>query len=242
MSRRIKDALLERYLAADVTPAQRTAIDAALASSEEDRARLDELQRDSSAFLVAHPPGPLVAKVAERQRKRLLWRLLAPALAVAGCVAVVAFAAHRGPIDQKRIELAVYAAQGGDGVARPLAVATPGDAVKFVLAGRAMGYVAVLGRDAQGNVRVYVPKEGQTAEPYSPTSPVLPGISHLSPQSGREEIIGLFCPKAFALAPVVEARRDRQPLTGLLPEGTVTAVVPLEKKAGAAEGSSQAAE
>jgi hypothetical protein len=228
MSRQIKDAMLERYLAGDVTPEQRAKLDAALAASEADRARLDELQRDSSAFLVAHPPGPLVAKVAEKQRKRLFWRLLVPAFAVAGCVAVISFAASRVPIDQKKIELAVYAAQA-DGIARPLAVATPGDAVKFVLAGRAMGYVAVMGRDAQGNVRVYVPKEGQTAERYDPKAPMLPGVSNLSPQSGREEIIGLFCPKAFELAPVVEALRDRQPLTGLLPEGTVTAVVPLEK-------------
>lgn len=231
MSRQIKDALLERYLAGDLAPELRKTIDATLAASEDDRARLDELQKDSAAFLVSHPAGPLVARVAEQQRKRFFLRLLAPAVAVAGCLAVVSFAAHRIPFDQKKIELAVYAAQA-DGVARPLAVATPGDAVKFVLAGRAMGYVAVMGRDAEGHVRVYVPKEGQTAERYDPRTPMLAGVSNLSSQAGREEIIGLFCPREFELGPVVEALRDRQPLTGLLPEGSVTAVVPLEKKPG----------
>ncbi|MGC4113722.1 MAG: hypothetical protein QM765_03490 [Myxococcales bacterium] len=239
MSRQIKDALLERYLAGDVTPEQRKSLDATLSASEDDRARLDELQKDTSAFLVAHPPGPLVAKVAERQRKRFFLRLMIPAVAVAGCVALLAFAAHQVPIDQKKIELAVFAAQA-DGIARPLAVATPGDAVKFLLAGRAMGYVAVMGRDAQGHVRVYVPKEGQTAERYDPKKPLLPGVSNLSPQEGREEIIGLFCPREFELAPVVEALRDRQPLTGLLPEGSVTAIVPLEKTQ--ADGKPAAAE
>ena len=35
-------------------------------------------------------------------------------------------------------------------------------------------------------------QDGQTAERYDPKKPMLPGVSTLSPQSGREEIIGLF--------------------------------------------------
>jgi len=54
MSQRlITDVLLERYLAGDVDAALRAEIDGKLAASASDRERLDELQRDSAAFLVA---------------------------------------------------------------------------------------------------------------------------------------------------------------------------------------------
>jgi len=235
MSRQLKDVVLERYLAEDLSSELRAKIEATLASSEADRARLEELRRDSVAFLAAHPPGPLMARVAEKQRRQFVWRLLAPALALAGVAAFTVHTVRRIPIDQKEIRLAVYSAEP-DGVARPLAVATPGDAVRFLLAGRAMGYVAVMGRDSDGRVHVYVPKKGEAAERYDPKSPLLPDVSTLAPGSGREEIIGVFCPKPFELSRVVEAVEAGRPLTGLLPEGTVTALVPLEKSQASAAG------
>lgn len=228
-ARTIKDALLERYLAGDLDPALRAQLDAALAASEPDRARLEELRADSAAFLVAHPPGPLAARVEARQRKRLAWRLLVPAVALSAMALALTFATKKIPIDQQHIQLAVYAAQGGN--VGPLEVATAGDAVKFLIAGRSMGFVAVLGRDASGEIHVYAPEEGKTAERYDPKTPMLPGVARLGPSAGREEIIGLFSPREFELAPVVRALREGRSLEGLLPEGSVTAVVPLEKSA-----------
>ena len=49
-------------------------------------------------------------------------------------------------------------------------------------------------------------------------------------QRGREEIIGIFSPARFDLTPVLEALRAGKPLDGLLPEGSVTATVPLKKR------------
>jgi hypothetical protein len=234
MSQRlITDVLLERYLAGDVDAALRAEIDGKLAASASDRERLDELQRDSAAFLVAHPPGPMVARFEEKRRvHRLRWRiglLLPLGLATAAAVVLGVFVG-RVSIDSHDIHLAVYAAGTAKGGVAPMEVATAGDAVQFLLRGTEMGFIAVMGRDPSGNVHVYVPQQGEQAERYDPQQPMLPEVARLGQGAGREEIIGLFSPKPFELAPVVDALKAKRPLLGLLPEGSVTATVPLEKR------------
>ena len=113
----------------------------------------------------------------------------------------------------------------------PLQVASAGDAVQFLITGHAMGYIAVVGRAPGGLIHVYVPREGTEADRYDPKTPLLPGVAQLQPGVGREEVVGLFSPEPFDLAPVLEALRAGKPLDGLLPEGSVTAVVPLKKEA-----------
>ncbi|MBI5548346.1 MAG: hypothetical protein HY901_31070 [Deltaproteobacteria bacterium] len=231
-ARRIPDALLERLAADDLDAELRAHLEKTLAESELDRARLEELQRDSAAFLTAHPPGPLVARFEKREQGRRSWRtiklLLIPGVAVA-TLGLVLFLSPGSPIDQQRIQLAVYSAQGPGAVVGPLQVASAGDAVRFVLSGRSMGYVAVFGRDPSGKVRIYAPAEGATARRYDPKSPLLPDIARLAPGSGREEIIGVFSPRPFEIGPVVEALGQAKDLRGLVPEGSLTAVVPLRK-------------
>jgi hypothetical protein len=228
--RQIKDALLERYAAGEGDPELRAKIEATLAGSEPDRARLDELRADSAAFLTAHPPGPLVARFEEHRRtrrSRTLLKILAPVLALTAAAVAFALFGPSLPVDRQGIRLAVFNAREPGAPVGPVDVVSPGDAVRFLLAGRSMGFIAVLGRDAAGAVRVYVPKEGLRAERYDPKAPMLPDVAQVG--SGREEIIGLFSPQPFELAPVVEALRQHKPLEGLLPAGSVSATVPLQK-------------
>jgi anti-sigma factor RsiW len=72
--RRIPDVLLERYLADSLNAAERIRLEASLADSLQDRARLEELRTDSRAFLIQHPPAPLVARFQEEQRQGRWWR------------------------------------------------------------------------------------------------------------------------------------------------------------------------
>jgi anti-sigma factor RsiW len=67
------DALLERYLAGALDEESRARVETLLADSAAARARLEELRADSAAFLLLHPPGPLVAHFKE-ERRRSWWQ------------------------------------------------------------------------------------------------------------------------------------------------------------------------
>lgn len=71
-ARRIPDTLLERYLTDALDAQTKALLEATLAESPEDRARLEELRADSAAFLIQHPPGPLVERF-RQERKRARW-------------------------------------------------------------------------------------------------------------------------------------------------------------------------
>ncbi|AKJ02972.1 regulatory LuxR family protein [Archangium gephyra] len=58
-ARRIPDPLLECYLVESLDDEARAEVEAVLAESEADRARLTELRDESAAFLVHHPPSAL---------------------------------------------------------------------------------------------------------------------------------------------------------------------------------------
>ncbi|MGI5863920.1 MAG: anti-sigma factor family protein [Myxococcales bacterium] len=230
--RKIKDGLLERFLAGDLDPALRAEIARTLESSEADRARLVELERDSAAFLALHPPGPLVARFEKTTRRRLHFLQLAPiGLAVAATAAIVLAVQWSNSlgVDRKGIQLAIYAAdESGERIVSRNVVSSD-DAVRFLLESANVGYVAVLGRAPNGDIRVYYPKEGTAAPAYHPKEPMLPGLTELAPNAGREEILGFFCPKPFDVAPIVEALRAGKPLESVLPAGTLSAKVPLQK-------------
>ena len=83
-TRRVTEPLLEFYLVGSLDAEARAQVEAVLAESEADRARLAELRAESAAFLLHHPPGPLVARFESAPRR--WWRnplvLYAPALAL----------------------------------------------------------------------------------------------------------------------------------------------------------------
>jgi anti-sigma factor RsiW len=73
--RHIKDGLLECYLVDALAPDVRARLEAQLATSPADQARLEELRADSAAFLTSYPEGPLVARYeAEHQNSSNWWR------------------------------------------------------------------------------------------------------------------------------------------------------------------------
>lgn len=70
----IPDVLLYRHMASVLEGEARKRVEKLLAESEMDRARLEELRAEASAFLERHPPEPLVAHVermvGERRSRR----------------------------------------------------------------------------------------------------------------------------------------------------------------------------
>jgi RNA polymerase sigma-70 factor len=68
-ARRILDSLLECYLVGALDAEARAEVEAALAESEVDRARFEELRAESEAFLIQHPPGPLVERFEASQQE-----------------------------------------------------------------------------------------------------------------------------------------------------------------------------
>ncbi|MFE8596878.1 OmpA family protein [Archangium violaceum] len=81
--RRLTEPMLECYLVGSLDEEARARVQAVLADSEADRARLEELRAESAAFLRQNPPGPLVERFEASRRKG--WRhplvLLVPLLA-----------------------------------------------------------------------------------------------------------------------------------------------------------------
>jgi hypothetical protein len=205
--RPIPDALLERYLAGDLDEARRKELEARLADSPEERARLDALRADSAAFLIKHPPGPLVAKaeVARPRVPRWLALVLAP---VATALLVFVLLRPREPdIGLKGdVALTVYRVNAEGAIARvePGALLKAGDRVRFEVRAASDGWIAVLSRDGAGRVTVYYPYGGQAAARYSSSEPVLPGAIGLDETKGREDVWVFFSPKPFALTPYVD--------------------------------------
>ncbi|MFZ5472252.1 MAG: hypothetical protein ACOZIN_22700 [Myxococcota bacterium] len=211
MSRRVKDPLLERYLAGDLPAEAKARVEETLASSEGDRQRLEELRADSAAFLFKHPPGAFAAKVRSR-RSRLFWlsALLAP-LAVAAVALLLVLPGEDAYTTKGSLVLVLH--RKTDTGSEPLshgAEVKPGDRLRFEVRAGGAGYVAVLGRDARGQVSVYLPFDGREAVPYDPKAPMLDQAIELDGTLGQEELFAFYSPQPFALAPVREALRKNQ--------------------------------
>ncbi len=89
--RRISEPLLECYLVDSLEAEARAQVEALLAESEADRARLEELRAESAAFLLRQPPGPLVQRFEVTQHR--WWRnplvLSLPVLAIVVLMVIV---------------------------------------------------------------------------------------------------------------------------------------------------------
>jgi hypothetical protein len=220
-ARRIKDVQLERYLAGDLEAEARGRLEAVLAESEADRARLAELRADSAAFLVKHPPGPLVARYEQESRRG--WRrwpaLVAPLVAALAAVVLVVVWPGEPPYSVKGgVALKVHRKQGeGSAPVEPGGAVAPGDVVSFEVKVGEGGYVAVLGRDAAGAVTVYYPHGGTEAVPYAVESPLLPAAIELDEVKGEEVVYALYSPRPFALGWAVEALRAGRALQEVAP-------------------------
>ena len=215
--RLIPDVILERYLAGALEPEARERTEAELAASETDRRRLEELRAASAAFLVSHPPGPLVARIQQAQGARR-WRWVGAALATAAA-ALGALVVRPPPKPEPE-----FTAKGGvilriyrntlEGT-RPLAEddwVAPGDELGFEVRASAPGYIALLGRDGAGHVTRYYPPEGDEAAAYTPEHPELPDGTVLDEAPGPETLYLLYSPEPFPLAWALELLKAGRPL------------------------------
>ncbi len=222
-TRRIPDALLERYLADALDAAERARLDANLADSPRDRARLEELRADSAAFLIQHPPAPLVARFREERRRALWWRwmgLLIPTLAAAAGALVFLLPIENPYTSKGSVVLVLHRKtdQGSHPVSPGIPL-FPHDSVRFTVKTLENGFVAVLSHDAQGTVTVYYPFEGEAAAPYDATHPELPDAIELDDVLGPEHVYALHSTRPFELRWAVDALRQGHPLEKAAPPG-----------------------
>lgn len=221
-SRRISDPLLECYLVGSLDKEARAEVTATLAESEADRARLAELRAESAAFLVQHPPRPLVKRFEASQRR--WWRiplvLLAPVLAAAAALVVLIPAQEVSTtavgvslsLYRDREEVTALVVQGE--------TLAPDDPLRFEVRseGRS-GYVAVLSWDMEGTVAVAYPVEGEDAVPFDAKAPLLSGSIGLEGRKGEVEVYVLFSSEPFKLDWAVLALREGRDLASVAPQG-----------------------
>ena len=224
-ARRLRDAVLEMYLASALDAEARARVEAVLAGSEADQARLAELRADAEALLVSHPPAAFAARVEPAPRgEGWRWGVWLGAVLAACLTAVFSgvaprpvepspeYAAKGGPL------LEVYRLREGGGVpVWPGERLGAGDSLQFGVKAGTRGYVAVLSRDGVGQVTVYYPYGGDAAVAYAPGQPLLPGAIELDATPGTEELYALFSPEPFALGSAVKALESGAPLEPALP-------------------------
>lgn len=236
-ARRIPDSLLERYLADALDPLTREQFEGVLANSPVDQARLRELRADSAAFLLQHPPGPLVERFRQQHKRAPWWRrwpvLLAP---VAAAVALAVWLLPR-PIDDPDIiakgpPILVVHAQPAKREdygelpehlrpfrVTPDRVLIPGDSISFEVRAASNGFFAVLGLDAKGVVTVYHPWQGTAAKPYDAALPLHPWAFELDHTLGREDVYALHSTQPFELEWAIQALKEGRDLKSVAPEG-----------------------
>ena len=203
--RPLPDALLERYLAGDLTGESLAKVERAIADSPSERARVEELRADSAAFLIRHPPGPLAAKLEKPKRSWLLWLPLAAA-AAALLIFFVRPAVEPESSVKGSVVLTVFR-QRGDAPAEQLengATVRPGDHVRFSITAPADGFVAVISRDGAGKVSTYHPFGSPQAAPHKAKEPLLQSAIALDDVRGKERVWAVFSEKPFELAPLLQ--------------------------------------
>ncbi|HZH77518.1 MAG TPA: hypothetical protein VEY88_15950 [Archangium sp.] len=230
--RRIPDVLLHRYLASMLEGEALERVEKLLAESETDRARLEELRAEASAFLVSHPPGPLVAHiertVLERKRRRwwLIGALAVPVLTGLAALTLLMMQPEQPPPPQEPewvvtgsgVTLRVRRREANSKPVGSSDVLVPGDILWFELRAATPGFLAVVGRDATGKVRVYHSKEARAPVPIAKGPTELPPFP-LGEAPGNEEVYALFSPTSFELAPVVRALEEGKSVEEALPRG-----------------------
>ncbi|HLL06223.1 MAG TPA: hypothetical protein VK539_36965 [Myxococcaceae bacterium] len=221
-TRRIPDALLERYLASALPEEHKARLEGLLSTSAEDQARLRQLRADSEAFLLRHPPGPWMARLEQQRRSRQwrwAWRLV-PALAAVAAVVLLwvstqAPVAPRGPV---ALSLHLETEQGRVPVG-PDVDLHPGDSVHLEVKGSSNGFAAVLSRDSRGVIRLYHSNGRGGAATYDVALPMLPGTVTLSEAPEREDLYALHSVSPFELKWAVQALGSGQLLEEAASQG-----------------------
>jgi hypothetical protein len=242
------DLTLERYALRELSPEQLAALDARRETDPALRARLDALHADNAAFLAAHPPQRLVARLLPQPSMAPRMWMAAPMLAAAlglwfvmrpatgepeGLPALpeAAEVAAPAPIEPSRVKgtapkLRVHrAANGGSQPLADGAAAHRGDVLQLTYtAGR--GYGVILSIDGRGTVTPQLGAPGAPSPTLDPGGAALPDAYELDDAPAFERFILVTADAPFAVDPVFAAARS------LAADPTRAAQAPLSLPAG----------
>ena len=236
--RRFTDLELERQLAGDL-PADRAFDQQA---TDADRARLGELRAEHEAFLRTVDVDMEVKRIQQRvaraaPEKRVWWRWLVPASALAAAAAVILVLMRRGDHTQQtdddlqvkgdEISLVIHVAtESGSRRVETGDQVMPGDKLRFEVDALKPGYIAVFGIDGTGELSVYYPGNGTGPMTFDPHARLLPGAIRLDSTPGDEHFYAVYSATPFAFDTVLPALQENQSL----PPGVSKAEVVLKKK------------
>jgi hypothetical protein len=236
--RHFTDVELERQLAGEL-PADR-AFDTR--ATDADRARLAELRAEHEAFLRSVDVDMEVKRIQQRvaraaPEKKVWWRWLVPASALAAAAAILLVLMRRGDTPHKPddddlqvkgddISLIVHLAtpdgsrrlSNGDPVA-------PGDKIRFEVNAVKPGYIAVVGIDGSGALSVYHPGNGTGPAAFDPHARLIPGAISLDATPGDEHFYAIYSATPFSFDTVFPALEENRSL----PAGISKADVVLKK-------------
>ncbi|WP_224242293.1 MFS transporter [Hyalangium gracile] len=222
-TRRIPDALLERYLTDSLQAEARTRLEATLERSPKDQQRLAELRADSAAVLLQHPSRTIVERLQKKRWRSGGWMwlaLLVPAFAATAVWLVRPLPSSPYTAKGSVILTLFYVASDGSFVpVSPDVPLAPETSLHFKVRAAASGFVAVLSRNAQGVVSVYHPYDGKEAVPFDALQPRLPVEIILDGTLGREDVYALYSTQPFELGWAMEALKRDLPLKDAAPKG-----------------------
>ena len=168
------DWMLERFVLGELDAERTSALEAALATTPELKARLEALAVDSRRTLAEHPPElvdrVVARRLSARPRRRATWHSLVPALAGAAALLWLVVVPHP-PGDEVRLKgdgpsLRLFRL-GAAGPERLFDAATvrPHDVVQvaFELAGQA--HLVVVSIDGASNATLHFPLDGSSRAP-----------------------------------------------------------------------------
>ncbi|WP_169800761.1 DUF4384 domain-containing protein [Archangium gephyra] len=214
-----------------------------LGESQADRARLEELRAEASAFLVSHPPGPLEAHIEQTVGKRKMQRrwwggaLMAPVLTGLVALTFLVLRPEEHSPDERDWELKGNGVtlrvhrqvKAGSVQVKGTDELAPGDILRFEVRSGTPGFLAVVGQDSRGRVSVYHPKAAPDAVPIAKGWTRIPPFP-LSDAPGKEEVSAIFSRTPFELAPVVRALEEGRPMSDILPSGAEVTSLSLRKQ------------
>lgn len=222
----LTDLELDEWAAGELSPSDQQRCEAHVAECAACRARKLALAQASAAFYAQAPDFPALARrvkgmraapskrvgATQAARSRRPWRWLAPPL-LAACAAIGFIAlqptVHAPVASETRSKgkprLGFFVKRGEEITRGDTGTPVyPGDALRFVYSIDRPYYLAIYSADARG-VSVYFPNS-QLAHQLTVGQDVALDFSvELDDTVGRERLIGLFCPEAFAVERVQSA-------------------------------------
>ncbi len=213
----LSDFAFDLRLAGELAPDEAAAATAHLATCTRCTARAGAMLEARDSFAAGAPALRLRStKVVSRGMSATLYAALAMAAAVLLFVAVRPRAVELGTRAKGRgPRIDYYVSHAGSirhGIASERVL--PGDRVRFVVAATEPAEVAILSVDGAQNVTVYYPSGPQSVRVAAGDDVALPESTTLDAVLGEETIYAVFCPEAFAIAPLraaLDAAPSRAP-------------------------------